>query len=343
MQIIFIPGQRKTKSGGSISTSSQSSKISVKHINQVMEKLKNNQTRKSTAANYHAIWRQFNKFLISLDSNQMNTSWEERLILYGTHLVDTGTQSQTIKCYFSAIKHILKVDGYEWNNDKAMLTVITKSCRLLNDTLKVRLPIRRRLLDLILFEIQRIYQNKQPYLEKLYLAAFSLAYYGMMRIGEIALGPHTIKAKDIHVGRNKQKILMVLYTSKTHGLESRPQKIKIEANSNNVLQSQNSEFNGLIFCPFAMVRRFLAARGNYEKDDEQFFVFRDKSPLKPENFRELLKSIIQKLNLNPDLYNTHSMRAGRATDLMFFGYSISTIQRAMRLKCTSTVLKYIKP
>ena len=156
-----IAGQRRSKKSDTSTASSYSSKISVSHINQVMEKLRSSQTRKSTADNYHAIWRQFNKFLINLDTCQLHTSWEDRLILYGTHLVDTGAQSATIKSYFSAIKHILKVDGYEWNESKAMLTVITRSCRLINDRLRVRLPIRRRLLELILFEVQRLFSATQ--------------------------------------------------------------------------------------------------------------------------------------------------------------------------------------
>ena len=61
----------------------------------------------------------------------------------------------------------------------------------------------------------------------MYQAVFSLAYYGMMRVGELTYSQHCLKAGDLHVAHNKNKILVVLYTSKTHGLESRPQKIKI--------------------------------------------------------------------------------------------------------------------
>ena len=34
-----------------------------------------------------------------------------------------------------------------------------------------------------------------------------------------------MKARDLHTGQNKEKLLFVLYTSKTYGLESIPQKI----------------------------------------------------------------------------------------------------------------------
>ena len=104
------------------------------------------------------------------------------MVLFGSHLVNQGIQSSTIKSYFCAIKHILRSDGYSWDDNRAMLSSITKSCKILNDKLLVRLPIRRRLLDLLLFEVQRIFPD-QPYLEKLYLAMLSIGYYGMFRVG----------------------------------------------------------------------------------------------------------------------------------------------------------------
>ena len=72
------------------------------------------QARSSTAQNYHAIWRCFNQFLIRLDlhGRRNNLSWEQKAVLFGTHIVDQGAQSQTVKSYFSAIKHILRTDGY---------------------------------------------------------------------------------------------------------------------------------------------------------------------------------------------------------------------------------------
>ena len=178
------------------SSSSQSSKISVDQMHLLLDKFKSHQTRASTRETYHKAWRVFNNFLLRLDQSQKDVSWEERVVLFGSHLVNQGMQSSTIKSYFCAIKHILRTYGYDWDDNKAMLSSIMKSCKLLNDKVLVRLPIRRRLLDLLLFEVQRIFPD-QPYLEKLYLAMFSISYYGMFRIGEIAKSPHTMKARDV--------------------------------------------------------------------------------------------------------------------------------------------------
>ena len=72
------------------------------------------QTRKSTTDNYLGIWRSLNKFSLNLD-DRLTGSWEEKTALFGAYLVECGIQSSTLKSYFSAIKHVLKLDGYEWN------------------------------------------------------------------------------------------------------------------------------------------------------------------------------------------------------------------------------------
>ena len=90
-------------------------------------------------------------------------SWEQKAVLFGTYMVEKGAQSQTIKSYFSAIKHILRTNGYEWDDNSATLTIITKSCKIINDRVKIRLPKRVGLLEQLLFEINRKY-NDRPFL-----------------------------------------------------------------------------------------------------------------------------------------------------------------------------------
>ena len=320
------------------SSSSGSSKLTVSYLNTVTEKLKANQNRSSTAKNYHAIWRIFNKFLIKLEGDIKHLCWEERTILFGSHMVDSGAQSQTIASYFSAIKHILKCDGYAWDSSKAQLSVITRSCRILNDSLKIRLPIRIKLLELILFEVERHFRkHNQWYLETMYKTAFLLAYYGMMRVGELTMSPHTAKAKDVSVGSNKDKIMITLFSSKTHGRESKPQHIKITS-VENLKNSKNDRF----FCPFKIARQYFALRGNYLHDNEVFLIFRDRQPVKPSHFRSTLKLMIKKLNLDPDLYNTHSLRAGRSNDMKNFGYSLTEIRKAGRWRVPGAVSRYLE-
>ena len=182
----FVAGQHKICSGSSKSRVSDSSMISTAYMFNILEKLKMTQVRKSTANNYISVWRNFNNFVIHLDKKPK--LWEERATLFLVYLVNKGHQSAMIKSYLSAIKTVLVDDGYQCNDNLVLLNSIMKACRIANDKVKCRLPIQCGLLETILFEVQRIYGDTQPYLEILYKAIFALALYGLMQIG----GPHPL-------------------------------------------------------------------------------------------------------------------------------------------------------
>ena len=182
--------------------------------------------RPSTVANYLMVWRHFNAFLMQLDDKPQ--LWEDRVSLFAANLIDEGIQSSTLKSYISVIKGLLVDGGYDWDDGEMLICTLSQACRMINDRVSVRLPIKCGLLEIIPFEIKRIFHD-QTYLSVLYQTIFIIAYYGLFRVGELATGTYPVRAKDVHIGQNKGKILFVLYTSKTHGLESRPQKIKIKA------------------------------------------------------------------------------------------------------------------
>ena len=238
-----------------------------------------------------------------------------------------------IRSYISAIKHVLRCDEYTWNDDGMMLSTITRSCKLINDTVRIRLPISRKLLDLMLVKMSRIFST-QPYLKIMYHVLFILGYYGLMRIGELTSGTHPILAKDVHVSDEKDKILLVLHSSKTHGKESRPLKIKIE--------SLHYCRHSALFCPFATVCNYITVRGQYITKTEPFFVFSSRDPVTPPQVRKILQDVFEILNLDATLYGMHSLRSGRATDMYKMGYSISEIKMAGRWQ-SGAVYKYLKP
>ena len=201
----------------------------------------------------------------------------------------------------------------------------------------MHLPICLRLLDAILFGLERYFgeHQPQPYLEKLYKAIFSISYYGLMHVGEVTTGTRPVKAKDVHVSHNRDHVLLILHSSKMHGKESLLQKIKICA-TNHVLLRQK------FFCPFQLIADYMSIRGIYETNEEPLFIFVDRSPVKPDHFRTVLKIQLERLQLDSTLYNCQSLRIGRVTDMAYsFGYSISAIQRAGRWK-SSAVLWYLK-
>ena len=221
----------------------------------LVQKLLNQQIRKSTIKTYMNIWRQFNNFVISLDVKP--DSWEARTTLYIAYLIDNGKQSASVKSYVSAIKKLLVLDGYKWQDNEVLLNSLTRACRMINDRVHHRLPIYCSFLEMILFEVERVYSlQSQLYLEYLYKAMFIICYYGMMRIGEVTESPHVLKARNVHMATNKDKLLLILYSSKTHGKGQRPQKIRITSNRT----EKTGHYAQRHFCPFAVLRRYINLR-----------------------------------------------------------------------------------
>ena len=265
----------------------------------------------------------------------MPSSWESRVALYVAYLFTKGAQSATVKSYISAIKSFLLEDGYEWQQKTFLFSALTKSCKLHNDTVRTRLPIQKDLLNILLDEIEEwAYENNQAFLEVMYKSMLAVGYYGLLRISELA-GCHAIKAKDVHIAENKDKILLVLYTSKTHGYNSNPQLIKIEADGTSTRGTDRTH------SPFNIVQGYSNIRGGYMNDEDHYFIFRDGNPVTPGHFRKILKLMIRRVGLNHKIYDTHSLRIGRATDLSKLGFSVDQIKFLGRWK-SNAVYKYIR-
>ena len=164
-------------------------------------------------------------------------------MLFTAFLVDFKLKSSTVKTYLSAIRGVLKEIKVELNKDHYLLNSLIRACKLRNDKVITKLPITKGLLGLLIKSIGTLFldRQQQPYLAILFKAMFSAAYYGLLRIGEIADGPHVILAHNVHIGVNKQKMLFVLCTSKTHNLSDNPQMVKIQSKSRTkVTKSDNS-------------------------------------------------------------------------------------------------------
>ena len=167
---------------------------------------------------------------------------------------------------------------------------------------------------------------------------FALGYYGLLRVGELTSGgEHTIAAKDIHVAANKDKILVVLYSSKTHHRGSRPQIVKISS----LLDERSGKYRKRFFCPFQLMRNYMQVRGDYDTDVEPLFVFGDGAAVKPRHARKILRKMIKIIGLNEYNYNMHSLRVGHSLDMLKYGYQISEIRMAGRWK-SNVVFKYLR-
>ena len=63
------------------------------------------------------------------------------------------------------------------------------------------------------------------------------------------------------------------------------------------------------------MKNYLAVKEKFRLDSEAFFIFKGKMNIKPDTFRKKLREALSRLNLDPNVYDTHSLRIGRASDL----------------------------
>lgn len=306
---------------------------SLSQYYRIKEKIKSMGIRAQTKQAYYNRWKALNKFLIKFDT--IPETWEDRITLYITHLINAKKKSATVKSYLSAIRFILREDGVTLNEDKVELAALIKACKLQNDSLYIRLPIQYKLFRSIIRKMKNLLelQKGQTYLAKLLRAAFSMAYFGLMRVSELTAGEHQLRAADVRFSKSKQKVVLYLRSSKTHTLNDFPQKIEIHK----VPQMGKD-------CPVNCILDYIQERGNTNDDEQEpFFVLKEKSPFTALQFRNNLRLILRSLGIDDQLYDTHSYRCGRCTDLQEMGFSIDRICEVGRWSPKSTtVLNYIR-
>ena len=264
-----------------------------------------------------------------------------RIVFYfsqGTLLIEVNKPA-TIKSYIAAMKTVLREDNIEINEDRFLLNSLVRACRLKDTTVTIRLPIQKHLLHSILDQLDRVFlevPSLQIYLNCLYKAMFAAAYYGLLRIGEVAKGEHPVLAKDVHIAANKNKILFVLWTSKTHGLSDIPQSVKISSSNN----FKRKDATQKMFCPYRLLRNYIEIRPEYSRDSEPFFVFRNRSPVKTITVSKLLKDALCECKIDSTKYSFHGLRASRGVDLLRLGVSVETIKKLGRWK-SNAVFAYL--
>ena len=167
---------------------------------------------------------------------------------------------------------MLADDGVVINEDRVLLSAITRACKLNYDKVCTRLPIKKSLLKLLIDAVPTLFKSEQPYLVIMYKALLITAYFGLFRVGELTKSEHVIKAADVHIGTNKKKLLFVLHTSKTHSRSVKPQSVKICSNqlAEHVVVNESQ-----LYCPFKLISDYIAIRKQRKSKQEQFFVFSD--------------------------------------------------------------------
>ena len=142
----------------------------------------------------------------------------------------------------------------------------------------------------------------------------------------------------MHAASNKNKLMFVLHSSKTHGLGDKPQIIKIQGYD---LQDVTPRVVNR-HCPFRILQQYIAVRKQTRAaESEQFFVFRNRTPLTAAHFRSVLDKLLTLAGLDKTMYGSHGFHAGHAIDMLeCLHRDVGTIRKFGRWR-SNVVYRYL--
>lgn len=242
------------------------------------------------------------------------------LRLYIALLYQEGYAAATIRSSVSAIAHLHKLYGFEDPTKFFFIQQALKGIDKARRTHDIRQPLTVPLLAKLVDALESLLKDKMSV--ALYTSMFTLAFFGLLRIGEFTGdGEHNLKVNNIErISRDKCDII---FRSYKHC--KRPTRISIVSRPLSTV------------CPVRSLREYLKFRG---WADGPLFIWNG-GPVKPQQFRALLKKAILLIGC-PLVINAHSFRIGGTTYLGQQGYSNVQIQKMGRWNSPSAFLKYLR-
>ena len=280
----------------------------------------------STRLNYERSWKSCTSFLSSLNIDPSLPVKEETIALYVTHLWKCDLKPSTIRSTLSAVSFYLKINLLPVPCNSYLVRQTLKGAEKNTTRRKPRLrPIQKDLLYSMIAIIPILFPD--PYERILYQALLITAYFCCLRAGEAVISnssSHTLLREQITLEISPYDHYLIQFRSFKHCDHS---------NEKFILKKSNDSF-----CPVNLLNNYLHVRPSVPGP---LFVLFSGKPLNRSIYSKLIKSCIKKLGHDNSLYNTHSIRIGRATDLAIDGAQPDVIKRIGRWS-SSAYLKYIR-
>jgi len=256
----------------------------------------------------------------SLDPLELSEVNLLRFIAYMSH---QGLLARTIRVYLAGLRSWLVRTGY------SHIQVYTPRVKLALKSIERDNPPPVRVAPLTLSLLSRFTLYLHPSLDNVMLmAAYSLAYFACLRSAEFCWDDSLsqgLSRRDVRISDSSPPSLtLTVRASKTliHGFTV-------------VLGC-----TGILICPVCLMRAYLRMGGS--PGGGPLFSYRDGRSLSYSRLVLSLKAVLARMGLNPNLYSSHSFRAGSATDAAAMGASAHFIQSLGRWR-SAAYLAYLRP
>ena len=254
---------------------------------------------------------------------------EVHIIMFISYLSSENFAPSTINSHVSALSFVHNINGWDNPTDSFLIKKLKEGCRRVNHRVDSRLPITPSLLSKLVKILPVI--CKSSYEVQLFTAAFLLAFFGFLRVGEFASTDRSgtndfklIARDDIAVSGSCLSLRIRYSKTDQRGVQSW---LRIEGSSTPHL------------CPVLAVTNFLESR---PQGSGPLFIHFNRQVLSSYQFSFVLKEGIKQIGLSPASFSSHSFRIGAATTAAMSGFSEELIKTYGRWK-SSAFQVYIRP
>ena len=277
----------------------------------------------STMSRYKKVWRSYKSFAASSPGGSFPAS-PHQLTLYGLWLSDSGYKPATVATHLAGVGWWHKIKGLPDPSKNYLVKHFLRGLAKKGPPVKQATALRLNNLERVLGHLQSL---PSAFESKLFRAAFSLAYYASLRVGEYAATPgasHALQLKDVGFVREGQDTSISLLLP-TYKMSQRPAKLLVPQSPPNLT------------CPVGALKAYLKVR---PKGEGQLFLQKSGKPLAAGSINARLKDCSRALGLEGS-YSSHSLKAGRTTDLVEMNVPDAKIRESGRWR-SDAYLQYVR-
>ncbi len=256
---------------------------------------------------------------------------QQQIVMFIAYLSLEGRAPSSINLHISALAYVHKMNNWKDPTDSFVISKLKEGCRRLNPREDSRLPITPQILTKLISILPSICNS--GYEVFLFKAAFLLAFFGFLRVGEFTAASKSadcsriLSVEDIKVGESGM----------SH-LEVRVRYSKTDQRGTTVLLRVDSA-SDILLCPVNAMLQYLQARSTWRGP---LFIHFNKQPLTSYQFNHMIKTAIKAIGLSPKYFSSHSFRIGAATAASVGGFSDDQIKEMGRWR-SSAFQSYIRP
>ena len=254
---------------------------------------------------------------------------EAHILLFISFLSVKNFAPSTINSHIAALSFVHNVNGWGNPTDSFLVRKVKEGCRRSNRRSDERLPITPVILEQLIRVLPAI--CKSGYECQLFKAAFLLAFFGFLRVGELASTRNNtdlnrlISVNDVSISGSSLELRIRFSKTDQRG---HSYCIYIEG-------SRNQEL-----CPVNALSIYLKSRPS---KGGPLFIHFNGQVISSYQFTHVLKEGIKVLGLCPNSFGSHSFRIGAATSVAINGFPEETIKSLGRWKSASFKLYIRRP